>query len=279
MVSWPGMNDRVWEPRRGCGRNDQEDPCGRRAPLWALAPLVLMALILPKNGPIWSEKVWGADEREGIRESLRLFDKHDRICGTGRYALRSSDDGILSAEMELLLDGKERIHQKVEMINTGPLQPVSYRHHHFRAGGVKSFEIDFGSGRVRCSARENGREVERESVLEFDQQKTYAGLMFVLLAIHFPRGMEEIEGHTVNFHPDPGILKVRLRRVSHEQLSLGDRSLSAVKYAIQPRLPQLVSLLVGSHFDHHVWVSAAEPTTFLRFEGSLEPGGPFLRIE
>jgi hypothetical protein len=238
-----------------------------------------MALILPKNGPIWSEKVWGADEREGIRESLRLFDKHDRICGTGRYALRSSDDGILSAEMELLLDGKERIHQKVEMINTGPLQPVSYRHHHFRAGGVKSFEIDFGSGRVRCSARENGREVERESVLEFDQQKTYAGLMFVLLAIHFPRGMEEIEGHTVNFHPDPGILKVRLRRVSHEQLSLGDRSLSAVKYAIQPRLPQLVSLLVGSHFDHHVWVSAAEPTTFLRFEGSLEPGGPFLRIE
>jgi len=181
--------------------------------------------------------------------------------------------------MELLLDREEKIHQKVEMIKAGHLHPVSYRHHHSRAGGAKSFEIDFRSGRVRCSASEDGGGVERESVLELDQQRTYAGLMFVLLAMHFPRGIEEIEAHTVNFEPEPGILKVKLRRVSREQLSLGDRSLAAVKYAIQPRLPQLVSLLVGSHFDHHVWVSDAEPAAFLRFEGSLEPGGPFLRIE
>jgi len=279
MLSWLGVRHSLWKPRKRDARNDQGNSYGRSAPLVGLAPFLLTALVLSNSGPIWLEKVWGWDERAGIRKSLHLFDKQQRNCGTGHYTLRASRDGRLFAEMELFLEGHEKIHQKVEMLNFGPLQPVSYRHHHFRADAAKSFEIEFPSGRVRCWVRENGRGVEQEFVLQFDQQRTYAGLMFILLAIHFPQGVEEIDGHTVNFDPEPSTLKVRLRRVSREQISLGDRSVGAVKYTIQPRLPQIVSLLVGGYFDNHVWVSETEPATFLRFEGSLEPGGPFFRIE
>jgi hypothetical protein len=241
--------------------------------------VVVIACSMSWNGPVSARKAWGGSEEQGAYQSLRLFDKNGMSCGTGRYVLQHSPDGMLSAEMDLLIEGNERIRQRVEMTNRGRFHPVSYRHEHVRPDKAQSFEVDFASGRVACRSRANGRVEELETVVRIDPERTFAGLMFVLLALHFPEAQTEMDIFTILFDSEPQVLKVTLRRVFQGEISLGSRNLTAVKYAIQPKLPGLVSLLMGSHFDNHVWVSASEPATFLRFEGSLAPGGPFFRIE
>ena len=138
--------------------------------------------------------------------------------------------------------------------------------------------IERASGRydVRYRADEDSSE-ERLSGRVTLPADVYSGMLSILMK-NLPNG----ESQTVQiivFTPQPRLVKVLLAPASEDQLTLGERPITATRYLIKPQLGLLASLLVVDLAPIQTWVVGGEAPAFVKFQGPLYFMGPVWRIE
>jgi hypothetical protein len=106
---------------------------------------------------------------------------------------------------------------------------------------------------------------------------TYNGLLSTLLK-NLDSGKSQVV-QIVAFTPKPRLVKMLLRPVAHELVSMGGTVVSATRYHIKPQLGLLASLLVGDLPDVKTWIATGDAPAFLKFEGPLYFMGPLWRID
>ena len=105
----------------------------------------------------------------------------------------------------------------------------------------------------------------------------YNGLLGTLL-----KNLDAGKSHTVSiiaFTPQPRFVKMLLRPVAQEPVTMGGMAVPARRYHIKPQLGLLASLLVTDLPDLKTWIAEGEAPAFLKFEGPLYFMGPIWRID
>jgi hypothetical protein len=252
-------------------------PCGPGACLLAIVPALLLSVMILRSVSADPSIPVYNPEREADHR-LRIFDQDGASLGIGNYRLHTTPGGITRIEFFLDVRKGEYVRQVVEVRQADVLLPVSFAHEHIDNETKKSFRIDFRSGYVESRIECGGETERRSGHLEFDRHKTFAGVMFILVALNFPKGAKEIGLNSVLFDPELKVVRVNVREAGVEKIEIENRLVPAVKYVVKPDLPAVLRLLVGDSFDQTIWLSA-EDRSFLRFEGSLESGGRFCRVQ
>jgi hypothetical protein len=138
--------------------------------------------------------------------------------------------------------------------------------------------IDRATGRYRVRYR--GDEASPEETLSGQLElpaDVYNGLLSTLLKNLEPGVSQMVQ--IVAFTPRPRLVKMLLRPVAEEPVSMGGVVVAATRYHIKPQLGVLASLLVTDLPDVKTWIARGEAPAFLKFEGPLYFMGPLWRIE
>ena len=138
--------------------------------------------------------------------------------------------------------------------------------------------VDRATGRyqVRYRADEDSPEESVSGQVEMPTD-VYNGLLGTLL-----KNLEPGQSRIVQimaFTPQPRLVKVLLRPVAAESVSMGGIPVAATRYHIKPQLGLLASLLVTDLPDVKTWIAHGAAPAFLKFEGPLYFMGPLWRID
>jgi hypothetical protein len=138
--------------------------------------------------------------------------------------------------------------------------------------------VDRATGRyqVRYRADQDSPEENVTGKVEMPAD-VYNGLLGTLL-----KNLEPGESRIVQimaFTPQPRLVKVLLRPVAEESISMGGIPVAATRYHIKPQLGLLASLLVTDLPDVKTWIAQGAAPAFLKFEGPLYFMGPLWRID
>jgi hypothetical protein len=216
---------------------------------------------------------------EEIRHPLKVFNEDGEPCGIGQYIQTVVQDGLVKVELRINLPEERTVRQVVEMKQNGFLQPVRFVQEHIFERTIRRYEMDFESGHAVCRNQKGSDISKEEAFLEFEEATTFAGVMLIAVALNFPEDESELDLNAVVFAPEPKVVRLRMSREHSENLSIGNSLLPAVKYLLSPVLPPFVDIFLGSSLDQAFWFSKSTHPRFLRFEGSIEPGGPLYRID
>jgi hypothetical protein len=83
----------------------------------------------------------------------------------------------------------------------------------------------------------------------------------------------------VAFTPKPRLVKMLLKPVVEDPMSVNDAAVMATRFLVRPQLGLLASLLVADIPDVNCWIAGGDAPAFLRFEGPLYFMGPIWRID
>ena len=83
----------------------------------------------------------------------------------------------------------------------------------------------------------------------------------------------------VAFTPKPRLVKMLLKPVVEDSMSVNDAAVMATRFLVRPQLGLLASLLVADIPDVNCWIAGGDAPAFLRFEGPLYFMGPIWRID
>jgi hypothetical protein len=133
-----------------------------------------------------------------------------------------------------------------------------------------------GQYRVRYRADQDSPEEILTGRFELSPD-TYNGLLGTLLKNLEPGQSEIVQ--IVAFTPKPRLVKMLLRPVAQEPVTMGDMAVPATRYHIKPQLGLLASLLVTDLPDVKTWIANGDAPAFLKFEGPLYFMGPLWRID
>jgi len=138
--------------------------------------------------------------------------------------------------------------------------------------------IDRASGRYRVKYRSDEDSPEQIATGQFNlPADVYNGLLSTLLKNLEPGASQIVQ--IVAFTPQPRLVKMLLRPVAEEAITMGGIAVAATRYHIKPQLGVLASLLVTELPDVKTWIARGDAPAFLKFEGPLCLMGPLWRIE
>ena len=83
----------------------------------------------------------------------------------------------------------------------------------------------------------------------------------------------------IAFTPKPRLVKMLLKPVVEDPMSVNDAAVMATRFLVRPQLGLFASLLVADIPDVKCWIAGGEAPAFLRFEGPLYFMGPIWRID
>ena len=151
------------------------------------------------------------------------------------------------------------------------------RHH---GALVRQYEVDFRA-RKAVATRVDQRKRWKED-LDIEPGKTFAGIAFVTVIKSLRSELtpgQKVDLKAVAFTPKPRVAPVNVIREKPEEVHMAGRTIAADRYTIHPDIPAIAKLFVSAP-DQHVWLFAAPPAAFLKYEGPLlEPKDPPIRVE
>jgi hypothetical protein len=212
------------------------------------------------------------------KRQLTVFGEDGILAGRGEYTQSIPEHERVRTEIKLDLGSHGTLRQVVVTNQNKYLHPISYFLERVNGSKESLLEVDFKSGQVKKVIKRGTNLKNTDQVLAFDHESTFAGAMFIIVALNFPQNQAELDLQSVIFSPKPKVVKVKMKEVAVEKIQIKDRMIPAVKYVVSPSLPFPVNVFVGNSHNHTIWLSP-EDRTFLRFEGSLEINGHSLRIE
>jgi hypothetical protein len=141
-------------------------------------------------------------------------------------------------------------------------------------GGEVAFDRD--SGRYRASSGDKSAEGP------LDLPEDLCNGMIGMLVRNLPHGASAT-GHLMSFTPQPQLVRSEITPQGEERFSVGDASLTAVRYLVKLEIPGLkgtIANLMGKDPpDLRYWVSSGAAPAFLKFEGAMYLKGPVWTIE
>jgi hypothetical protein len=138
--------------------------------------------------------------------------------------------------------------------------------------------IDRATGTYRVRYRSDEGSEEQSVSGKFDLPlDAYNGLLGTLLKNLEPGASQTVQ--VVAFTPQPRLVKMLLRPVTEEPVTMAGMAVPATRYHIKPQLGLLASLLVTDLPDIKTWIARGDAPGFLKFEGPLFFMGPLWRIE
>src|SRR3954470_15596730 len=145
---------------------------------------------------------------------------------------------------------------------------------------IRQYEVDFHTRKAVATRVDQHKRWKED--LDVEPGKTFAGIAFVALIKSLRTELKPGEKRAfkaVAFTPKPRVAPVEIMRERPEDVHMAGRTIAADRYTIHPDIPAIARLFVTAP-DQHVWLFAAAPAAFLRYEGPLvEPKDPAIRVE
>lgn len=151
------------------------------------------------------------------------------------------------------------------------------------AGALRRrYRVDFATGQASAEKPENGETKRWEDRVKIEPGRTFAGFAFTLalecLRDQLVRG-ETAELRAVAFTPHPRTVTVRVAFGGVDRLAMGGREVPGEQFLIHPEIPAIAKPFVRAP-DTRIWLIAAPPRGFLRWEGPLaEPSDEIVRVD
>lgn len=221
---------------------------------------------------------------EGVAHGFLLLRSTDgALLATGDL-LQFVRDGVVEKRMVFHFTDTSVFEETVLFTESGVYNLQSYRLSQRGPAFPQDIEISMqrtnGAYRVKTKDRESGREQTYEGTIELPAD-VYNGLILSVVK-DLPKGSGETV-HYVAFTPEPRLIELQIAPSGEQEFMVGARSLSAIHYVLKPQLGiwlTFFATVVGRYpADHHVWIAPQDVPAFVRYEGSLYPGGPVWRIE
>lgn len=210
-----------------------------------------------------------------------ILDLNGRKIGDGEFT-QQIDGDLLRIRITYSLGDGRRIEEKAVFQQRPELSQKEWSWRELKNDTLlRSYEVDFDSGKATARKRDQGELKEWSGQMEVEQGRTFAGFGFTLalenLGTRLRKG-ELIELKAVGFTPKPNVVTVKLTYHGVDKLPMSGRSLRGEHFIIQPEIPAIAKLFIKVS-DTHIWLTTP-PAGFLRWEGPLaEPNDPLVRVD
>lgn len=146
---------------------------------------------------------------------------------------------------------------------------------------VRSYAIDFDSGKATAEKREKNGLRHWSEQLKIEPGQTFAGFGFTLALQNLRDRLHKGEAITlkaVGFMPKPRVVPVKLSYHGVDRMSMSERVLRGEHFMVQAEIPAILKLFIKIS-DTSIWLTPP-PSSFLRYEGPLaEPTEQVVRVD